>query len=104
MHLMTISRRQMLLNGAASASLAALSGSMPLLGSAAHAAAGAWTLPPKRPFKIIENEWIPMPDGVRLAARFWIPEGAERRPVPVVFEYLPYRLWDDLRWRDEKTA
>jgi pimeloyl-ACP methyl ester carboxylesterase len=24
--------------------------------------------------------------------------------VPVVFEYLPYRLWDDLRWRDDKTG
>jgi uncharacterized protein len=34
----------------------------------------------------------------------WIPEGADARPVPVVWEYLPYRLWDDLRWRDDKTA
>jgi predicted acyl esterase len=87
----------MLLSGAASVSLAAL-------GGAASAMAGAWTLPPKRPFKIIENEWIPMADGVRLAARLWIPQGAERHPVPVVFEYLPYRLWDDLRWRDDKTG
>jgi uncharacterized protein len=101
---MAISRRQVLLSGAASASLAALGSSMPLLGDAARAAMGSWTLPPKRPFKIIENEWIPMPDGVRLAARLWIPEGAERHPVPVVFEYLPYRLWDDLRWRDDKTG
>ena len=45
-----------------------------------------------------------MRDGVRLAARFWIPEGAEAHPVPVVWEYLPYRLWDDLRWRDDKTG
>ena len=24
--------------------------------------------------------------------------------MPVVWEYLPYRLWDDLRWRDDKTG
>jgi uncharacterized protein len=64
----------------------------------------AWTLPPKRPFKIVQNEWIPMKDGVRLAARLWIPEGAEHQPVPVVWEYLPYRLWDGMRDRDDKTA
>jgi putative CocE/NonD family hydrolase len=96
---MTISRREVLLNAAASASLAALA-------PFAHAAVTQppWRLPPTRPFKVIENEWIPMRDGLRLAARFWIPEGAEHTPVPVVWEYLPYRLWDDLRWRDDKTA
>ena len=30
----------------------------------------------------IETMWIPMSDGVRLAARAWIPEGAEKKPVP----------------------
>ena len=100
---MTISRRRMLLGTAASASLAAIGGPLALF-SDRSTAAPAWSLPAKRAFKIIENEWIPMPDGVRLAARFWIPEGAETHPVPVVFEYLPYRLWDDLRWRDDKTG
>jgi uncharacterized protein len=98
---MSISRRQMLLGTAASASLAALDGPLSL---SRELAAPAWSLPAKRPFKVIENEWIPMPDGVRLAARFWIPEQAETHPVPVVWEYLPYRLWDDLRWRDDKTG
>ena len=45
-----------------------------------------------------------MQDGVRLAARIWMPEGSETHPVPVVWEYLPYRLWDDLRWRDDKSG
>ena len=63
-----------------------------------------WTLPERKSFKVVENEWIPMQDGIRLAARLWIPEGATAKPVPVVFEYLPYRLWDDLRWRDDATA
>ena len=91
----------MLLGTAASASLAAIGGS---LFSERSRATPAWSLPAKRSFKVIENEWIPMQDGVRLAARFWLPEGAETRPVPVVWEYLPYRLWDDLRWRDDKTG
>jgi predicted acyl esterase len=30
----------------------------------------------------IENTWIPMPDGTRLAARIWLPEDAEADPVP----------------------
>jgi uncharacterized protein len=100
---MTISRRKVVLGTAASASLAALGAPLALIGERARADAG-WRLPAKRPFKVIENEWIPMRDGVRLAARFWIPEGADAHPVPVVWEYLPYRLWDDLRWRDDKTA
>ncbi len=100
---MTISRRKMLMGTAASASLAAIGGSLSLI-SGRSKAAPSWNLPAKRPFKVNENEWIPMRDGVRLAARIWIPEGAETHPVPVVWEYLPYRLWDDLRWRDDKTG
>ncbi len=49
----------------------------------------------------IENVWIPMPDGVRLAARIWLPEDAEARPVPAILEYIPYRKRDLLRSRDE---
>lgn len=100
---MSISRRQWLLRTAATASLVAVDGPMALSGESAPASAG-WQLPAKRPFKIIENDWIPMRDGTRLAARFWIPEAAEAQRVPVVWEYLPYRLWDDLRWRDDKTG
>jgi hypothetical protein len=100
---MAISRRKMLMGTAASASLAAVGGPLALFSDRSRAAT-AWSLPAKRPFKVIENEWITMADGVRLAARFWIPEGADTHPVPVVWEYLPYRLWDDLRWRDDKTG
>jgi len=36
--------------------------------------------------------WIAMPDGVRLAADLWIPEGANTAATyPVLLEYLPYR-------------
>jgi uncharacterized protein len=100
---MSISRRKVLLGTAATASLVALGGSL-AAGKARSRPASAWKLPTKRPFKIIETEWIPMQDGVRLAARLWIPEGADTHSVPVVWEYLPYRLWDDLRWRDDKTG
>ncbi|MFW6031713.1 MAG: CocE/NonD family hydrolase, partial [Myxococcota bacterium] len=48
----------------------------------------------------VENTWIPMRDGSRLAARLWIPEGAEDRPVPVVLEYIPYRKRDLEREHD----
>src|SRR5271170_4588986 len=100
---MTISRRKLLLGTAASASLAAIGGPLSLISDRSRAAP-AWGLPAKQPFKVIENEWIPMQDGVRLAARIWMPAQAESRAVPVVWEYLPYRLWDDLRWRDDKTG
>ena len=29
----------------------------------------------------IENVWIPMPDGCRIAARVWLPKSAEREPA-----------------------
>jgi uncharacterized protein len=38
----------------------------------------------------IENTWIPMPDGVKLAARIWLPRGAKKHPVPAIFNYCPY--------------
>jgi putative CocE/NonD family hydrolase len=37
---------------------------------------------------------IPLADGTRLAARVWLPDGADAEPVPAVLEYLPYRLND----------
>lgn len=46
----------------------------------------------------VENLWVPLPDGTRLAARAWLPEGAG--PVPAVIEYLPYRKRDGTRGRD----
>ncbi|RAH39120.1 CocE/NonD family hydrolase [Halomonas sp. SL1] len=43
---------------------------------------------------------IPMPDGCRLAARVWMPKGAEGAPVPAILEYLPYRKNDMTQERD----
>ena len=50
---------------------------------------------------VIETLWIPMPDGTRLAARLWLPEGARESPVPCILEYIPYRRRDRTRMRDE---
>jgi uncharacterized protein len=50
--------------------------------------------------RVIRHEWIPMPDGCRLAARIWLPENAEHEPVPAIFEYVPYRKNDGLVLRD----
>jgi uncharacterized protein len=51
--------------------------------------------------KNIENIWIPLSDGCRLAARIWMPEGARSVPVPAILEYLPYGKRDFTRQRDE---
>jgi len=98
---MSITRREFLISS--SAALPATLMSAESLGAAAGAR-GAWRLPQPRPFKIIENEWIPMPDGTRLAMRLWLPEGADKVPVPVVMEYLPYRKDDATRMRDAPTG
>jgi putative CocE/NonD family hydrolase len=54
-----------------------------------------------RPVRVIENEWIPLKDGTRLAARIWLPQDALDAPVPALLEYLPYRKRDLMRSRDE---
>ncbi len=56
-----------------------------------------------RTVREIENSWIPMPDGTRLAARIWLPEDAEADPVPAILEYLPYRKRDGTVERDHLT-
>ncbi|MBW6390863.1 CocE/NonD family hydrolase [Billgrantia antri] len=48
----------------------------------------------------IENVFIPMRDGAQLAARIWLPEKAERAPLPAIMEYIPYRKRDITRGRD----
>ena len=94
---MTISRRDAVLGSLAVVPTLAIT---PFFGKAA--AAPSWALPAKRQWRAIENTWIPMPDGARLAARLWIPEGAEKSPVPVVLEYIPYRMRDAYRVRDDR--
>ena len=54
-----------------------------------------------RDVRDIENSWVPLPDGTRLAARIWRPADAETQPVPAILEYLPYRKRDFTRMRDE---
>ena len=48
----------------------------------------------------IENTWIALSDGCRLAARLWLPPDAEKQPVPAILEYLPYRKRDTTAERD----
>jgi putative CocE/NonD family hydrolase len=56
-----------------------------------------------RPIREIMTQWIPMPDGICLAARIWLPRDAEQDPVPAVLEYLPYRRRDGTANRDAIT-
>jgi hypothetical protein len=56
-----------------------------------------------RKVKEVENFWIPMSDGVKLAARMWVPVDAEKKPVPALLEYLPYRKRDGTVVRDALT-
>jgi hypothetical protein len=51
----------------------------------------------------IENVFIPLSDGTRLAARMWLPKDAEQHPVPAILEYLPYRKRDRTVDRDQMT-
>jgi predicted acyl esterase len=53
--------------------------------------------------RVIEHTLIPLKDGTRLAARIWLPEDAERNPVPAILEYLPYRKRDGTYERDALT-
>ena len=52
--------------------------------------------------KEIETVWVPMPDGVRLAVRLFLPEDADANPVPAIMQYIPYRRRDGSRIRDER--
>src|SRR3954465_5965416 len=47
-----------------------------------------------------EDCWIPMPDGIRLAAKLWLPDIASSRRVPTIIEVIPYRKRDIYAPRD----
>ncbi len=51
----------------------------------------------------IENEWIELADGCRLAARMWLPDVSDDTPVPAILEYLPYRKRGGTDARDALT-
>jgi putative CocE/NonD family hydrolase len=44
--------------------------------------------------RVIDNEWIECPDGVRLGIRLWLPEEADIRPVSAILDAVPYRKSD----------
>lgn len=50
----------------------------------------------------LEHVWIPLADGTHLAARIWLPEEAQVRPVPAILEYIPYRKRDTTAERDAR--
>ena len=56
------------------------------------------------PFTIreIENTWITLRDGCRLATRIWLPANAEDHPVPAILEYIPYRKNDWMALSDSE--
>ena len=56
-----------------------------------------------RKVREIENTFITMKDGTRLAARVWLPVDAEKNRVPAILEYLPYRKRDGTAERDQLT-
>ncbi len=61
-----------------------------------------WRLPIAGAVTVIENEWIPLKDGGRLAAQIWLPRAASaQHPAPVVLEYIPYRKRDQYRAYDQ---
>ncbi len=57
----------------------------------------------KQGFSELENVWIPLADGRKLAARIWMPDSTKRAPAPAILEYIPYRKRDGTAPRDEST-
>src|SRR6516162_7151466 len=55
-----------------------------------------------RSIRLVENSYIPLSDGVRVAAKIWLPEDAERHPVPAILEMIPYRKRDGTISRDHR--
>ncbi|MFO1091255.1 MAG: CocE/NonD family hydrolase [Hyphomicrobiales bacterium] len=53
--------------------------------------------------EMLDDVMIPMPDGVKLAARIWRPVTALETPVPAIFEFIPYRRRDGTVDRDMLT-
>ena len=56
-----------------------------------------------RETEVLDPVFIELSDGVRLAARIWLPRDARERPVPAILEYLPYRRRDGTAERDALT-
>jgi len=56
-----------------------------------------------REIEVMDPVFITLSDGVRLAARIWLPKDAASDPVPAILEYLPYRRHDGTSERDALT-
>jgi putative CocE/NonD family hydrolase len=54
----------------------------------------------KKAIKKVENIKIKMNDGINLSATAWMPADAYKKPVPAVFEIIPYRKNDVSAQRD----
>jgi uncharacterized protein len=54
-----------------------------------------------RAVREIENVFITLADGCRLAARIWLPADADAHAVPAILEYIPYRKRDSTAPRDQ---
>tara|TARA_Y100000815_G_C12912162_1_gene338336 strand:+ start:49 stop:231 length:183 start_codon:yes stop_codon:yes gene_type:complete len=48
------------------------------------------------PFEVeeVENFWVPLGDGIRLAGRRWQPKDRAIYPLPTILQYMPYRKRD----------
>ncbi|HEY2684740.1 MAG TPA: CocE/NonD family hydrolase [Steroidobacteraceae bacterium] len=96
---MSISRRDLLRS---SVLLSAMPAALAPWGATAKSAdAKGWRLPEKNAVEVVDNEWIVLKDGTRLSARLWLPAGARQTPIPVVWEYIPYRKRDFTRTYDD---
>ncbi len=56
-----------------------------------------------RPITEVRDLWIPVSGGRRLAARMWLPDDAEDRPVAAIIEAIPYRRLDGTVELDVRT-
>jgi uncharacterized protein len=99
---MKISRRDVLWRGAVSAAIFSAAPGATICSGARAAATtqSGWQLPEKNPVQVIDNQWIDLKDGTQLSARLWLPEGSDKTPAPVVWEYIPYRKRDLYRAHD----
>ena len=50
----------------------------------------------------VNHFWLPMPDGTKLGARLWMPDGKDS--YPAILEYIPYRKDDYTVKRDSNTV
>ena len=62
---------------------------------------------PDPTYTVIDDTFITLADGRRLAARMWMPDSAMSdggvNPVPAIVEYIPYRKRDGTAARDESV-